>query len=40
MPGQIFILKEVITARKEHGLPNFTCYIDIAKAYDTVSNVI
>ena len=33
---QIFVLNEIITSRLERGLPTLTCFIDIAKAYDTV----
>ena len=33
---QIFILNEILTSRKEEGTDTFTCFIDIAKAYDRV----
>ena len=35
-PDQIFALNEIITSRSERNLPTFSCFIDIAKAYDTV----
>ena len=33
---QIFILNEIVTSRKEQGLPTYMTFIDIAKAFDTV----
>ena len=35
-PDQIFLLREIITSRKERGLPTLVTYIDARKAYDTV----
>jgi len=35
-PDQIFLLREVITSRKERGLATLATYIDARKAYDTV----
>lgn len=33
---QIFILREILSSRKERGLPTLVTYIDARKAYDTV----
>ena len=33
---QLFICNEIITSRREDGLNTYTCFIDIAKAYDRV----
>ena len=33
---QIFILREIISSRRERGLPTLVTYIDARKAYDTV----
>lgn len=35
-PDQIFLLREIITSRKERNLPTLVTYIDARKAYDTV----
>jgi hypothetical protein len=35
-PDQIFILREILSSRKERGLPTYVTYIDARKAYDTV----
>ena len=35
-PDQIFLLREIISSRKERGLPTLVTYIDARKAYDTV----
>ena len=35
-PDQIFLLREIISYRKERGLPTLVTYIDARKAYDTV----
>jgi len=35
-PDQIFLLREIITYRKEKGLATLVTYIDARKAYDTV----
>ena len=33
---QMFILNEIVARRAEEQLPTFSCFVDIAKAYDTV----
>ena len=35
-PDQIFILREILSSRKERHLPTYTTFIDARKAYDTV----
>jgi hypothetical protein len=35
-PDQVFILREMLAARKEKGLATYVTYIDARKAYDTV----
>ena len=35
-PDQILILRETLVSRKERGLPTYTTFIDVKKAYDTV----
>jgi hypothetical protein len=35
-PDQIFLLREIISSRKERNLPTLVTYIDARKAYDTV----
>lgn len=35
-PDQIFLLREILTSRKERNLPTYTTFIDARKAYDTV----
>ena len=35
-PDQIFLLREILSSRKERGLPTLVTYIDAKKAYDTV----
>ena len=35
-PDQIFLLREILTERKERGLQTLVTYIDARKAYDTV----
>ena len=35
-PDQIFLLREIISSRKERGLPTLVTYIDARKAYDTL----
>ena len=35
-PDQILIFTEILQMRKEQGLPTFTTFIDVRKAYDTV----
>ena len=35
-PDQIFIMRELISSRKERNLPTLVTYIDARKAYDTV----
>lgn len=34
---QILVLKELLAIRREQGLDTFLCFVDVAKAYDTVS---
>ena len=35
-PDQVLIWREVLASRKERGLPTFTTFVDVRKAYDTV----
>jgi exonuclease III len=35
-PDQIFLLREILSSRKERGLPTLVSYVDCRKAYDTV----
>ncbi len=35
-PDQIFLLREILSSRKERGLPTLVTYVDCRKAYDTV----
>lgn len=35
-PDQIFLFRETLAFRKEHGLPTFALFVDVRKAYDTV----
>ena len=35
-PDQIFLLREILSSRKERGLPTLVTYIDAKKAYDSV----
>lgn len=35
-PDQILILREILSSRKERGLPTYATYVDARKAYDTV----
>jgi hypothetical protein len=35
-PDQILILREILSSRKELGLPTYATYVDAKKAYDTV----
>jgi hypothetical protein len=35
-PDQVFIWREILASRKERGLPTFSAFVDVRKAYDTV----